>query len=184
MTISTSVKELPLTPDPPPGMVVEQMFADTGANRTVHPNPKSAYNYFPLGLNISTAAGDKSLKSEGVGIMKLYTPKGKTVSGFDRVIFCKNVSEKLLSVGEMCDAGYVFVFDDKKLVTYSKNDFNIKGKIFTTDFRDVKTKLYPITFYRKLGEKGGVIGEENDTSMSTSTCLTRPPPPPHPSALF
>ena len=98
---------------------------------------------------IDTAAGSKSLKSEGVGKMQLITPNGDPVSGFDLVIFFKSVAEKLANVGELCDSGYVFVFDDKKLTTYSKEDFSVQGKALTMDERDLKSKLYPLTLYRK-----------------------------------
>jgi hypothetical protein len=157
----------------PPGMVLERFIADTGANRSVHPNPKSAFNYFPLPLDISTASGSKSMKSEGVGVMKLYTPTKKAVSGFDRVIFCKNVTEKLCSVGELCDAGYVFVFDDKKLTMYEQNNFSVKGNIITSDLRDERTKLYPINLYRDLNEKNGV---QNVSTPSVSVILAPPCP--------
>jgi transposase InsO family protein len=141
-------------PPPPQGMVIEKFYADTGANRSVHPNNKAADKYFPLALDISTAAGSKSMKSEGVGTMKLFAPSGEQIFGFERVIFCKNVSEKLCSVGELADAGYICVFDDKKLTTYSKKDFKVVGKTVTVDLRDTRTKLYPITFYRNIdGDK-------------------------------
>ena len=83
--------------------------------------------------------------------MQLFTLNGYAVSGFDRVIFCISVAEKLASVGELCDSGYVFVFDDKKLTTYSKEDFRVQGKALTMDERDPKSKLYPLSLYRKPG---------------------------------
>jgi len=58
-------------------MVAERFFADTGANRTMHPNPKSAADYYPQTMSISTAAaGSKTLVSEGVGRIELYTANG------------------------------------------------------------------------------------------------------------
>ena len=137
----------------PTSSVVEKLYADSGANRSVYPNPKAAKSYFPLPLDISTASGAKSMKSEGVGTMSFVTPKGDSVKGFDRVIFCKNVSEKLMSVGEMCDAGYIFVFDDKKLDVYLKDEFKVSGKIFTSDERDPRSRLYPITLHRNVEQK-------------------------------
>ena len=40
-------------------------------------------------------------------------------------------------------------FDDKKLTTYSKKDFSVQGKALTMDERNPKSKLYPLTLYRK-----------------------------------
>jgi len=118
----------------------------------VHPSSRAAFSYYSSPLDIGTAAGTKSLKSEGVGALKLYTPKGDIMSGFDRVIFCKGVAEKLASVGEISDAGLVCVFDNEKLTTYKKHEVVIEGKIFTCDARDPKSRLYPITLFRKKGE--------------------------------
>ena len=134
-------------------MTIEKFFADSGANRSVYPNAKAATSYFPLPLDVSTASGSKSMKSEGVGTMKFLTPKGEPINGFDRVIFCKNVSEKLCSVGELCDCNYICVFDDQKLTIYHKENFSVKGKILTCDERDKRSRLYPITLHRSLGEK-------------------------------
>ena len=174
--ISVSDEKVEGGPPPPQGMVIEKFYADTGANRSVHPSIKAADKYFAYPMDISTASGSKNLKSEGVGSMKLFSPSGEPISGFDRVIFCKNVTEKLCSVGELADAGYISVFDEKKLVTYLKKDFKVSGKSVTTDLRDTKTKLYPITFYRETEgvkrEKGGSI-----PSQSVAHSLSLPPPP-------
>ena len=137
----------------PPNTICEKFLADTGANRSVHPSVRAANQYYGQPMDINTAAGKKSLKSEGVGSMKLYTPKMELVGGFDRVIFCKSIAEKLASVGEMCDSGLVFVFDDKKLTTYKKDNCAIQGEIITCDYRDPKSRLYPITLFRKMDEE-------------------------------
>jgi hypothetical protein len=84
--------------------------------------------------------------------MLLYSPNGDQVPGFDRVIFAKGASEKLASVGDLCDASLVCVFDDKGLKTYKASEVSILGKPFTTDTRDAKTRLYPLSLYRKKGE--------------------------------
>src|SRR4051812_22725058 len=42
----------------------------------------------------------------------------KRVPGFDRVVFTKQAAEKLASVGDLCDAGLVCVFDAPGLKTY------------------------------------------------------------------
>ena len=70
-----SLKVSPSSPTPG-NMVVEKFLADTGANRSVHPNPRSASTYYGQHMDIGTAAGSKSLKSEGVGKMQLFTPNG------------------------------------------------------------------------------------------------------------
>ena len=90
--------------------------------------------------------------SEGVGKLALYTPNQNTMTGFDNVLFCKDIASKLASVGEMCDTGLVCVFDKDKLTTYKKEDIKIDGRSFTCDKRDPKSKLYPITLLRKKGE--------------------------------
>ena len=97
------------------GYIQETFICDSGANRNVHPNNKASSSYFAQPLSISTAAGGKTLVSEGVGEMLLFTEGGTPISGFNRTIFCKNISEKLCSVSELCNAGYVFVFDDQKV---------------------------------------------------------------------
>ena len=156
-------------------MIIERFFADTGANRSVHPDIKAANKYFPLPLDIGTASGSKTLKSEGVGTMDLQTTSGEPVAGFHRVIFCKNVAEKLCSVGEMCDAGYVFVFDENKLVSYSKTDFKVTGKMVTSDLRDPRTKLYPITFHRRTEGVGEKKSKKNAIPLIASVAIAPPP---------
>ena len=90
---------------PPPGCVTEKFYADTGANRSIHPNGRSAVSFYRMPLEISTAG--KPMKSEGVGKMLLYSPEGNLFPGFDNVVFAKTASEKLASVGDLCDAGMV-----------------------------------------------------------------------------
>jgi hypothetical protein len=132
-------------------MLAEKFIADTGANRTVYPNGRNAYEYCSMPVEIKTASGT-CMKSEGVGKLRLYNPDLQVVGGFENVLFCKGVTEKLASVGEMCDAGMVCVFDKDKLTTYRKEDVKIQGKVFTSDYRDEKSKLYPLTLLRKKGE--------------------------------
>ena len=71
----------------------------------MHSNPKAAHKYHARQVNISTAEANKPMKSEGIGIMKLFSANGMPIEGLDRVIFCKSVATKLLSVGELCNAG-------------------------------------------------------------------------------
>ena len=85
--------------------------------------------------------------------MLLYTPEGHLFPGFDNVVFAKQSAEKLASVGDLCDAGMVCVFDSNGLKTYKKENCVISGDVFTNDKRDAKTSLYPLTLYRKVDEK-------------------------------
>ena len=85
--------------------------------------------------------------------MLLYTPEGHFFPGFDNVVFAKQSAEKLASVGDLCDAGMVCVFDSNGLKTYKKDNCVISGDVFTNDKRDAKTSLYPLTLYRKVDEK-------------------------------
>lgn len=93
------------------------------------------------------------MRSEGVGRMLLYTPEGHLFPGFDNVVFAKQSAEKLASVGDLCDAGMVCIFDSDGLKTYKKGGCVITGSVFTNDKRDAKTSLYPLTLYRKVAEK-------------------------------
>ena len=83
------------------GMVLEEFLADTGANRMIHPNARSAASYYRLKLNIGTASGASTMVSEGVGALKLYSPGGEPMPGFNRVIFAPGAADKLASVGAM-----------------------------------------------------------------------------------
>jgi hypothetical protein len=74
------------------------------------------------------------------------------MTGFDKVLFCKSVAEKLVSVGELCDTGVVCVFDNQQLTTYKKSEVRIEGTKITCDERDPKSRLYPMTLLRKKGE--------------------------------
>ena len=58
------------------------------------------------------------MRSEGVGEMKLYNKNGLLFPGFGNVIFSKQCARKLASVGELCDAGMVCVFDKHGLTTF------------------------------------------------------------------
>ena len=140
----------------PDGMLVEKFLADTGANRTVYPNGRNAYEYCSMPIDIKTASGT-CMKSDGVGKMKLYNTNLQEVCGFDNVLFCKGVTEKLASVGEMCDAGMVCVFDQDKLTTYKKDKVKIQGDFFTCDYREEKSRLYPLTLLRKKGENKSTV---------------------------
>ena len=93
------------------------------------------------------------MRSEGVGSMNLYTPDGKPFPGFKNVVFVKQCAQKLASVGEICDAGMVCVFDKDGLSVFEQRDIKIEGKLFTHDERDKKTRLFPLTLYRKTDEK-------------------------------
>src|SRR6185437_5079432 len=89
----------------------ECFYADTGANRSLHPNMRAASSFYRSALDINTASGEKAMQTEGVGSMRLYTPDGDAMPGFGNVLFAKQATEKLASVGDLCDAGLVCVFD-------------------------------------------------------------------------
>jgi len=92
------------------------------------------------------------MKSEGVGKMLLYTASGASMPGFDHV-FASQAAAKLASIGDICDADMVCVFDKRGLKTYKADDVKIVGKVFTQDERDPKSRLYPLTLFRKSGER-------------------------------
>ena len=92
---------------PSPPMALEKFFADTGANQSLHPNRRSATTYSRVSLNISTAATGKSMRSQGVGAMELFTPEGERCPGFDNVIFSTQCAEKLASVCIFKWANYI-----------------------------------------------------------------------------
>jgi hypothetical protein len=98
-------------------------------------------------LEIATATAGKSMQSEGVGKMLLYAPNGSQFPGFDNVVFAKSASEKLASVGDLCDSGLICVFDKAGLRTYKSTDFGAQGKVFTEDKRDAKNRLYPLSLF-------------------------------------
>ena len=41
--------------------------------------------------------------------------------GFEKVIFAKAASDKLASIGDLCDAGLVCVFDEERLRIYKRD---------------------------------------------------------------
>ena len=88
------------------------------------------------------------MESDGVGSLELLTANGQVMPGLDKVIFAKTVSDKLISVGGMCDNGLVCVFDKECLTTYKENDFKAQGVIFSRDARDLKSRLYPMKLFR------------------------------------
>ena len=135
------------------GKFKERFYADTGANRSLHPNSRAAASFYRTTLDINTASGHKSMKTEGVGTMLLYTPSGEPMPGFSKVLFTKQATEKLASVGDLCDAGLICVFDKKGMRTYKAEDLKLSGKVFTDDARDPKNRLYPLSLFRKRGEK-------------------------------
>ena len=61
--------------------------------------------------------------------MLLYTP---VFHGLDIVVFTNQSAKKLASVGDLCDAGMVCVFNSEGLATYKQNDCEVSGNIFTT----------------------------------------------------
>ena len=43
----------------PPGCITEKFYADTGANRSIHPNGRSAVSFYRMPLEIATATSGK-----------------------------------------------------------------------------------------------------------------------------
>jgi hypothetical protein len=133
------------------GKILEKFFADTGANRAIHPNARVASEFYRFVMDISTARGNNAMQSEGVGKMTLYTPKGIPMPGFDRVVFSKQAADKLASVGDICDGGTVCVFTTTGLKVYAAAGLTITGTIITEDDRCPKTRLYPLNLFRQSG---------------------------------
>ena len=71
------------------------------------------------------------MTADGVGSLALYTPDGDQMPGFGRVIFAKTAADKLASVGDICDEGFVFVFDKHGLKTYKEHEIKVYGETFT-----------------------------------------------------
>ena len=160
------------SPPPLPDTVRETFLADTGANQHLHPNGRSAISFSRVSLDISTAAAGNSMRSEGVGAMKLYTPTGQVCPGFENVVFSKQCAAKLASVGHLCDdADLVCVFRKSGLTTYKEQQVEIKGNIFTSDARDKKTGLFPLSLYRKVAEKKSIANNIFISHASDSLAL-------------
>ena len=68
--------------------------------------------------------------------MLLYAPNGSVFPGFDSVVFAKETSEKLASVGELCDAGMVCVF-----VPIARRTARLMAK-FLPMTREIKNQNY------------------------------------------
>lgn len=138
---------------PDDGMLVEKFLADSGANRSLHPNLRSAASFYRTDMDIGTANGSKTMKADGMGTMRLYTSKGEPMPGFENVVYSREAAAKLASVGDMCDAGMICVFDADRLRTFKASEVKIEGQAFTEDPRDPKSRLYPLTLLRKDKEK-------------------------------
>ena len=55
----------------PVGYTPEKFYADTGANRSIHPNGKVATQFYRQKLDITTTNKEKLMQSEGVGKLDL-----------------------------------------------------------------------------------------------------------------
>ena len=74
----------------------------------------------PLLISIVTGLDIlKSMRSEGVGKMLLYTPSGISFDGFDSVVFSKQSAEKLASIADVCDTDKICVYMRKKRIVYA-----------------------------------------------------------------
>ena len=130
-TKQTSLQALSYISYQPPATVREVFQTDTGATRTLHPNERSAASFSRVSLQIKTACIGNTMRSEGVGSMNLYTPDGKPFPGFKNVVFVKQCAQKLASVGEICDAGMVCVFDKDGLSVFEQKDINRRKNVHT-----------------------------------------------------
>ena len=86
------------------------------------------------------------MQSDGVGKMLLYVPNGSQIPGFEQVVFAKCASEKLASVGELCDAGMVCVFDKEGLRTCKNSDCKVIGK-FLLMMRGIKNQNFILSHF-------------------------------------
>ena len=82
------------------------------------------------------------MRSEGVGSMNLYTPDGKPFPGFKNVVFVKQCAQKLASVGKICDAGMVCVFDKDGLSVFEQKDI---GESCSHIMREIKKLAYSLS---------------------------------------
>lgn len=131
----------------------ERFYADSGANRSLHPDCSVAHSFQAKTVDINTAAGGKTLKAEGVGRMQLRTPNGQIMPGFDQVLFSAQATEKLCSIGQLCDAGFVCLFDKGSFCTYRSSELKINCEPFTKDARDPRNGLYELKLYRDAPRK-------------------------------
>ena len=97
------------------------------------------------------------LRSNRVGSMELYNAKGEQVPGFGGVVFASSATAKLASVGELCDAGMICVFDNTQLRTFKASEVQITGTAFTQDSRDQETRLYPLQLFRKQEPEAAAV---------------------------
>ena len=154
--------------------VKERFYADTGANCPIHTNMRSAASFYRTTMDINTASGRKSMTSDGVGKMLLYTPDGVPMPGFNKVVFVGKATEKLASVGDICDNGLVCVFKKDRLIICE--DVDVKGKVLIEEPRCSRTRLYPLTLHRKVGERVDVTVTLVDAPTPTSLNAPMPTP--------
>ena len=83
----------------PPGCVTEKFFADTGANRSIHPNGRSQSRSIECLWKSPQLLLANLCDLRGWG--KCYSPAGDLFPGFDNVVFAKTAAEKLASVGDL-----------------------------------------------------------------------------------
>jgi hypothetical protein len=157
------------------GMAKETFYVDSGSNANIHKNYRAASSFYRTSIDIGTASGLKSMQSDGMGSLMLYTADGKPMPGFDKVVFAQKAVEKLASVGELCDSGLVCVFTKKGLSIYDESVV-INGSPIIQEERCPKTRLYPMTLYRKVGERGNDIKQAVDVlGMMVKTYDAYPP---------
>jgi len=116
----------------------ERFYADSGANKHLHPEATAAATFTSHAIDVNTAEGTRAFKTDGMGAMDLETPNGDSMPGFEQVLFAKHTAERLCSIPELCEAGLVCVFDAEGMKTYKRADYECNAEPFTEDGRDAK----------------------------------------------
>jgi len=79
----------------------ERFYADSGANKHLHPEATAAATFTSHAIDVNTAEGTRAFKTDGMGAMDLETPNGDTMPGFEQVLFAKHAAERLCSIPEL-----------------------------------------------------------------------------------
>ena len=131
------------------GAVTEKFYVDSGANHTIYPDSRGAEVFCEAKFDIGTANGPKTMRSDGTGKMMRITSDGNRMPGLGNVVFSKQVKTNLLSVGDICDEGYVCVFDKDCVKTYKETDLSLSGNVFTRGEREKISKLYSLSLSKE-----------------------------------
>jgi hypothetical protein len=125
---------------------------DSGANENIFYDKSVGTNLVASKMGIETAKKGDSLDALDIGSVRGWNLSHSPASVFlDRVAFSDNVTENIISVGKVCDAGNVVVFDKSGTRIMSAVDFRVSGKVLHTEARD-SVGMYPLTL--KKAESG------------------------------